>query len=421
MFSKHSAIKPINKKSFSQDGYICNSQYVNLSNNRVMLIVPDSKHEITTLKIFSGNDLKKPITETSLYGKYIFLGATPDSFILFELHDIGKKFLVRFCSDTLEMVSAPFPEKKCDFFGIIDNSNFFFTRKDDFCDLTIHQLNGNKLIEVNGNTKLSLHPHLFDKDLYGIRALGENQFAWPTQNNDTKTCGVLIFYVDPETYDVKELGLIDLTINNPIWIGILPAVCTVTLPKGQLLTYNIFCSHKEVQIWDIEKLCCVKEWKWKDIQTPKNFSPYHIRFEPLPDSKYLLVYHPLSNSHMEPNGTAFYLFNTDNLILKKIKLESTGIRSFYLHHVLPKGQILIFASTKKSNFFKIKQFDIPEIASYRKRLADYRESKYICSRFFNSKLNEDISKQILSYAFTSDVKESFTENCDDEKSNCLIM
>ena len=190
-------------------------------------------------------------------------------------------------------------------------------------------------------------------------SLGKNRYCSHFCGQNTSEFGVLIFDVNPDTNEVKEIGVIkpkaqhrgsDSTASGSLAV----------LPNGKLLTYHE--SNDNVQIWDTETLSCVKEWNWANIQKPKEFDVWCLKIMSLPDSIYLLV----------QKGEKFYLFDTDKLVMKPIELAAK-VEYYGKHHILPSGQIIAFTkkdALSRDHHVNVMHLDLPEIMRYRKVMTE---------------------------------------------------
>lgn len=236
---------------------------------------------------------------------------------------------------------------------------------------------------------------------------------------------VVVFDIDPVAFTIKVNGLIEpkeLRGHDSCSTGRM-----IALPNGQLLTYHSAFDYPEdhLQIWDTEKLVCLKEWNWRDISKPTNFDgrDFYSQIKCLPDSKHLIM--------VSSNG--IFLFKIETLTMKEINLGKPTVGK--TPHILSNGQVLSFMKHNYDNILPVMQFDLKEMCDYRKNMSAFKMSEYCVSqRFFTTNIfkdmPQDIVNHIVSYAFSAEAKAEFScvehdaENkheSENKKGNCIIM
>jgi hypothetical protein len=419
MFSKHT--NAITKSTKSKEGYIVWSEYHNLPNKRVLFLTKDSDRNKTMLSIFSVHDFNTTLVEKTLENNWHLLCILPDGSILLNNERFRDNCLIKLCPQSLNVLSTQ-PWKHAYSAGAINNESFFIIKKDDDnwdsknpkCSLVLYTWDKDAYVE-SSKISLAAHPLKSSSSISTMLSLGKNRYCSHFCGQNTSEFGVLIFDVNPDTNEVKEIGVIkpkaqhrgsDSTASGSLAV----------LPNGKLLTYHE--SNDNVQIWDTETLSCVKEWNWANIQKPKEFDVWCLKIMSLPDSIYLLV----------QKGEKFYLFDTDKLVMKPIELAAK-VEYYGKHHILPSGQIIAFTkkdALSRDHHVNVMHLDLPEIMRYRKVMT---ESQHLVRLFFNrNRLPIEITNNILSYTLTPDAKEMLARKVSDsnetennENQNCLQM
>jgi hypothetical protein len=447
-----SSTVPISTISPPKNICIRDTHYYSLPGKRVLFLAHGTTNtSLTTLRIFSTDNLHTPLLEKTITGAYLarrytLLGIFPDgSFLLREAAQRQGEIpsLARICSDTLKFISIQ-PREDYSLFrhaGIIDNENFFV-----ITDKSLGSEHEFCLLSWNDQTKTYVttsrtSPFADLKDLpykaEKILSLGKNRYCCAFTAFNMAAFKVVVFDFDPESRAIKIHGLIEPTEFKSH--DVYPAGRILAFPNGQLLTYHeAQHDNDHLQIWDIENLTCIKGWHWNKIQRPKSMAYVPHELQAFPDSRHLLI-HTKSN----PNGS-IYIFNTHTLAIREISLPnkiispanheeiclSGQVISSANHHVLANGQVLAFMVCLPCEPLRALHFDVKEMIDFRKRMSPYKMSCYCVSQgmFSNTrtsaleKLPEDLRKIIATHAFTPEVEASFlSKEKKPQKESCRIM
>jgi hypothetical protein len=416
---------PIAIKSLSEKGSFTYTHYHNLPGKRVLLLTREIDTD-TTLKIFSANDLQTPLKEKVIPDSrrqrpYSLSGIFPDgSFLLRETerHLDKTASLIRVCPDTLELLSTQ-DQEDYSFFrdaGIINNEHFFVItdRKPGgehmLCLLSFDAKN-KKYVTISKTSPFADLKDLPDRPEKTL-SLGKNRYCCAFTTFGKAAFKVVVFDVDPKSHAIKIHGLIAPTQFKSNMSS--PSGRILALPNGRLLTYHEAESNPEdhLQIWDTEKLICIKDWRWDKIRGQRRITHPPCQITSFPDSRYLL----LSLSNHSCGTGELCLFNTDRLTLKLINLPDKTT-AYGDHHVLGNGEVLAFMAHLTYNPLVIEHFDLPEMRDFRERMSAYKMSHYCVSQGMFGKLHtrtsaleklpEDLRKIIAAHAFPSEAEASF--------------
>lgn len=400
MFSKPSDQKCKIKGKRTEKGtdlWSKNSYHYNLPGNKVLFLTPglDSKlHYITTLKIFSMDNLYDSIKDTSFSGSWDVLSILQDGSFWLKEATSGNPTLIKFTQE-LTLCFSDYFDKTIKLFYPIEDKRFIAVKE-------------NVLLIYNVEKK-----HIEFKEAFNYRGdilenqrclevipLGKYRFCFYLYFNQEKIFRLLISEFEASNNTFNHKAIIEPKIQD------ITSGKVILLPDGTLLTYHP--QHENVQIWDSETAECIKEWNWSQI-APVTFSKSYLEMIPFPDSYYLLV-------KKKDELAALFMFNIYNLSLIPI-IFSLNLNPKSNPHILPNSEVLDVSECRSSKFgcgelnYDVIHFGLTEIKNFTKaKEMTNTNQKHVHSFFLAKKFPDEINKLILSYAFTLDALNSLTQS-----------